>query len=67
MIADELKLEDGCFFFAMITADKTAIIEATNVIPSNWAGNSGTVGDGEGEVLVNTMDTSCVPKPMDSP
>jgi len=23
------------------------IMETTNVIPSNWAGNSGTVGDGE--------------------
>lgn len=31
----------------MMTADKTKIIEATNVISMKWAGNSGTVGDGE--------------------
>jgi hypothetical protein len=33
----------------MITADKIMTIETTNVIPSNWSGNSGTVGDGEGD------------------
>ena len=31
----------------MITADKTMIIETTNVIPINRAGNSGTVGVGD--------------------
>ena len=31
----------------MITADKTMIIETTNVIISTWLGNSGIVGDGE--------------------
>jgi hypothetical protein len=30
----------------MTTADKTIIIETTNVISSNWLGNS-TMGDGE--------------------
>lgn len=32
----------------MIAAAKTRIIEAANVIPSNWKGNSGT---GEGETV----------------
>jgi hypothetical protein len=31
----------------MIAADKPMIIEATNAIISTWAGNSGTVGDGD--------------------
>ncbi len=30
----------------MIAADKTMIIEPANVIPKDWAGNSGTVRDG---------------------
>lgn len=55
------------FFFVMITADKSAIMEATKVTANNWAGNSGIVGDGEEEVEANTMDTWCVPKPMDCP
>jgi hypothetical protein len=31
----------------MITADKSMIIETTNVVISNGSGNSGTVGTGE--------------------
>ena len=33
----------------MIPADKTMIKETTNIVPSVWAGNSGTVWDGEGD------------------
>jgi hypothetical protein len=36
----------------VITTDKTIINEITNVIPSNRAENSGTVGDGEAVVVV---------------
>ena len=37
----------GFLFFTTITTDKTRIKEKNNVIPINWAGNSGTVEDEE--------------------
>jgi hypothetical protein len=48
--------------FAMITADKPVIIKTTNVIISNWAGNSGIVGDGEAVVAVLITETELLPK-----
>ena len=45
----------------MITADKTMIIKATNIIVNSWAGNSGIVGDGEAVVAV--LITETVPLP----
>jgi hypothetical protein len=46
----------------MITADKPVIIKTTNVIISNWAGNSGIVGDGEAVVAVLITETELLPK-----
>ena len=45
----------------MITADKTMIIKTTNIIISNWAGNSGILG--EGEAVVAVLITEIVPLP----
>jgi len=36
----------------MITADKIVINETTNVVISAWVGNSGTVGEGEEDVVI---------------
>ena len=46
----------------MITADKPVIIKTTNVTISNWAGNSGIVGDGEGVVAVLITETELLAK-----
>ena len=49
-------------FFAMITANKTMIVKTTNIVISNWAGNSGIVGDGEAVVAVLITETELLAK-----
>ena len=45
--AGQVRFFRAVFFFAMIVTEMIMIIKATSEIPVNWAGNSGTFGEGE--------------------